>query len=240
MAATASAGRRWLAAVAIAVAVVAATTTLFRWPRSVDVPETVKTPRPVTLARNADELLTEEAALRDPTPLFLPTKWNTSENALLADVRRDLGSSFRGYEPKWRFTGSELELPLPAAIDVPQRGADVLATEKLAKPFVSFGQQEAQIQPLAGRGAFVEVATAGTGQSLLAQPLADARPPGEAVWQPLEFLVAVNASGLVGAPVLTTSSQVAAVDTYFRDYLVRTLHLGQRLPPGFYRVEIGP
>lgn len=240
MVASARAGRRWLASVAIAIAVVALATALFRWPRQAEVSKPMKTPPAVTLARNADELLTEEAALRDPTPLFLPTKWNTSENALLADVRRDLGSSFRGYEPKWRFTGSELALPLPAAIEVPRRGADVLATEKLAKPFVSFGQQDAQIKPLPERGAFVEVAAAGSGQSLLAQPLVDARPPGEAVWQPLEFLVAVNASGLVGAPALTTSSQVAAVDTYFRDYLVHTLHLGQRLPPGFYRVEIGP
>jgi hypothetical protein len=77
------------------------------------------------------------------------------------------------------------------------------------------------------------------GQRLLAQPLADANPPG-AAWQPLEFLVAVDAMGLVGPPILTESSRVAAVDGYFQNYLVKTLHAGQRLAPGFYRVCIGP
>ena len=56
----------------------------------------------------------------------------------------------------------------------------------------------------------------------------------------MEFLVAVDAMGLVGPPTLTESSRVAAVDGYFQNYLVKTLHAGQRLAPGFYRICIGP
>ncbi len=232
--------RIWLAAGAIAIAVLAMATALFRWPEDKTPTVPPKPPRPVTLARDTDELLTEEAALRDPTPLFLPTKWNASENALLADVRRDLGSSFRGYEPKWRYTGSELALPLPPAIEVPRQTAEVFAAEKLKRPFLGFGQRDTELKPLAARGAFVEIVAAGSGRTLLAEPLVEAVPPAEAAWQPLEFLVGINPIGVVGSPVLTTSSQVAAVDAYFRQYLLKTLHLGERLPPGFYRVAIGP
>ena len=56
----------------------------------------------------------------------------------------------------------------------------------------------------------------------------------------MEFLIAVDAMGLVGPPILTESSRVAAVDGYFQIYLVKTLHAGERLAPGFYRVCIGP
>ena len=94
---------------------------------------------------------------------------------------------------------------------------------------------DAGFTPLAGRRAL----DMGCGAGLLAEPLADANPPA-GDWQPMEFLVAVDPMGLVGPPTLTESSRVAAVDGYFQNYLVKTLHAGQRLAPGFYRICIGP
>ena len=77
---------------------------------------------------------------------------------------------------------------------------------------------------------------------LTAQNLGDdAKPPANnRDWQPVEFLFAINAAGSVGRPMVTTSSQVPEVDAYFRDYLAKSFHLGERLAPGFYRVVVGP
>jgi hypothetical protein len=44
----------------------------------------------------------------------------------------------------------------------------------------------------------------------------------------------------LGRPVDTASSDIEEVDAFFRDYLVKTLHLGERLAPGMYRVVVGP
>jgi len=65
-------------------------------------------------------------------------------------------------------------------------------------------------------------------------------PAGQLEWQPAEFLVCVTAEGLLGRPVETVSSDVEDVDAFFRDYLTNTLRLGERLPPGMYRVVVGP
>ena len=45
---------------------------------------------------------------------------------------------------------------------------------------------------------------------------------------------------MLGRPVETVSSDLEDVDVFFRDYLAKTLHLGERLPPGNYRVVVGP
>jgi hypothetical protein len=65
-------------------------------------------------------------------------------------------------------------------------------------------------------------------------------PAGSADWQPAEFLVSVTVSGILGRPVETASSDLEDVDVFFRDYLAKTLRLGERLPPGNYRVVVGP
>jgi hypothetical protein len=70
--------------------------------------------------------------------------------------------------------------------------------------------------------------------------LADARPPAAAQWRPMEFIAAVDPSGLVGPLVPTSRSGADDVDTYFGHYLADTLRVGQRLAPGFYRITVGP
>ncbi|MEO5668162.1 MAG: hypothetical protein ABIR96_08900 [Bdellovibrionota bacterium] len=182
----------------------------------------------------------EATTLRDPTPLFVPTQWNAGENALAADLQREPGSTFRGYAPRFAFAEADLTLDLPPAVRIPARLVDVFGVSKVERPYVGFGEQDRLVPALTARGAFVRILAAETGELLLAQPLFDAKPTDESLWQPLEFLIAVDPSGMVRPPVLTESSRVASVDGYFQDYLVQTLHIGERLAPGFYRVCIGP
>ncbi|MEO6875037.1 MAG: hypothetical protein ABI222_09460 [Opitutaceae bacterium] len=180
-----------------------------------------------------------DAALTDPTPLFLPTEWNAGQNALPANTQREPGGSFQGYPAKLIFAETELKLNFPSAVTVPARPADALASDRSNLLFLGVAQTDPAITQLVYRSGFIEILEAHSGQRVMAQPLSDARPPS-GVWQPMEFLLAVDAMGLVGPPTLTESSRVAAVDGYFENYLVKTLHAGQRLPPGFYRVCIGP
>jgi hypothetical protein len=187
-----------------------------------------------------DSLLHLETTLRDPTPLFLPTPWNAGEIAMPSQARREPGGSFQGYSPKPMFAEAELQLALPSPVAVPRTPAGIFALGQASLTYWGFGQVDQPIRPLPPRGAFVEILGAGDGHRRLAQPLADAQPPGEQPWQPLQFLVAVDAIGVVGPPVLTVSSRVAAVDGYFQSFLVGKLHIGELLGPGFYRISIGP
>lgn len=198
---------------------------------------------PVGIARfegeAADQVLKDEALLRDPSPLFLPSRWSASGDVLREDAWREPGTAFRGYEAKLKFAEAELALQMPAVAAVPARVAEVFAVGGEKRPFRGFGQTGATPEPLPERAAFLRVMSAGDGEQVMAQPLAEARPPIE-MWQPLEFLVAVDVTGVIRPPVLMESAGVAAVDSYFQAYIVDVLHLGERLAPGFYRVGIGP
>ena len=229
--------RRWIWATGGAMLVVIAVALLFRAP----VPRVgALKPAPVpTGPVRLVSLKQNEASLTDPTPLFLPTEWNAGQNALPANTQREPGGSFQGYPAKLAFAETELKLNLPSAVVVPARPADALAPDRSSVLFLGLGQVDKIVPQLVARNAFIEILAAVDGRSLLAQPLADATPP-DGDWQPMEFLVAVDPMGLVGPPTLTESSHVAAVDGYFQNYLVKTLHAGQRLAPGFYRICVGP
>ncbi len=185
-----------------------------------------------------------EASLTDPTPLFLPTEWNAGQNALPANTQREPGGSFQGYPAKLAFAVAETELklnlPPPVAVPAAPGGCAWRPTAPACHSWDWGRPIDVNVPQLVARKAFIEIlAAVDGGQCLLAQPLADANPP-DGDWQPMEFLVAVDPMGLVGPPTLTESSRVAAVDGYFQNYLVKTLHAGQRLAPGFYRICIGP
>jgi hypothetical protein len=87
----------------------------------------------------------------------------------------------------------------------------------------------------------VEATIIATGEKLLRNELAiEARPRGDKPWEPVEFQAVVNTSGLVVPLVVTKSSGVEEVDAHFRNFLARSFRIGQRLPPGFYRITVAP
>lgn len=232
---------RWLVASVVALAATALVVGLFRLPGGSEGPAGPQHRRvdPVTLAPRTDSLLNDEAMLRDPTPLFLPTKWNAADSALRPEARRETSGAFGSYPPALKFAGEELKLDLPAAVQVPSRPAEAFGADRSQRPLAGFGQGDWQVASLVPRAAYVKV-TGADGQVVFARAIEDAQPPNETGWQPLEFLMAVDATGIVRPPVLTESSRVAAVDGYFEDFLAKGLHIGERLAPGLYRVSIGP
>jgi hypothetical protein len=184
-----------------------------------------------------DPVVIQGTMLRDPTPLFLPTEFNSSRK----DYRpREPGGGFSGYPAELTFSEAELALHLPPAAAVPSAPVDALAGDPPGAPFLGFGRTDMIVEPLAPRGAYVDIVDSGSGRSVFSRPLPDARPPSSAPWKPMEFMAAVDPAGLVGPLVLTVHSNVAEVDAYFARFLSEELRVGQRLEPGFYRICVGP
>ncbi|MBS0663577.1 MAG: hypothetical protein JSR48_09960 [Verrucomicrobia bacterium] len=194
-------------------------------------------PAPVQLVN----LKKNDAALTDPTPLFLPTEWNAAQDPLPESARREPGSSFAGYPAKLKFAQNELTLTLPPPVEVPANPSLALELGRPPQTFLGLNPESNPVKQLAARKAFVEIVSARDGEPVMTEALSDASPPdSQGGWQPMEFLVAVDAMGLVGPPILTESSRVPGVDGYFRIYLEKSLRVGQRLAPGFYRISVGP
>jgi hypothetical protein len=186
-----------------------------------------------------DAMVREQADLFDPRPLFLPTRWNAQPRNLPAEVAREPGASFADFAPKWTFDESMLALSFPTVVATPSQPVEAFAVSTPVRPLLGLGRVDLAMTALTARGGFVEVQAAGTGERVLGQGLVEALPPA-VDWAPLEFLVAVNAAGLVGPPQLMRTSGSDAVDAYFRTFLVEKFRLGARLRAGFFRVCIGP
>ena len=192
-------------------------------------------------------VLREEAFLRDPTPLFLPTAELNAEQGV--DPKRNLrepGDTFLGYPEKVTFGRADVQFAFAPAVVVPDAKRPVKATSLTdwSMPLQGFGQRDEARPVLAPRGAYVEIVAAADGGSVgLEQALTEAKPPAQQEWQPMEFLAAIEPGGLVGLPSLVVSSGAEKVDQYFLEYLVNDWRVGERLSKlrtGFYRIKLGP
>ncbi|MES2693719.1 MAG: hypothetical protein V4773_09615 [Verrucomicrobiota bacterium] len=243
----------WAIAAASGVAVAAVVVTTFRVPeRGNPAPE--RAVHGVVLRRvdAGAEALSGEAALRDLTPLFLPTE----RNADLTRVRpREVRPSFleiKTVRPALADAGL-LDLDLPPAVTLngreiknsaptdKQLALNYLEESAIELLAAGFGRNPVQVGEMAPRGGFVEIVSARDGRRLIGERLdSKVRPPTDKVWQPVEFLATVGAAGLVAPLLPTVRSGVTEVDDFFRNYLARTYRVGERLPPGFYRIIVAP
>ena len=194
-----------------------------------------------------DALLREEALLRDPTPLFLPTAdLNAAQGVDPKRNLREPGDTFAGYSEKYAFPPADVQFAFDPAVVVPDEKRPVEATclADWSMPLQGFGRRDEARPVLAPRGAYVEIVAAADGASVgLEQALTGAQPPTQQEWQPMEFLAAIEPGGLVGLPSLVASSGVEKVDQYFLDYLVKDWRVGERLSKlktGFYLIKLGP
>lgn len=233
----------WITAMLAGAGLLALGVSLFRPPRVSEVPAPSHAGLMLGLGAPAgapaDPLFREDAEAHDPTPLFLPTRWNSSEKAA---PRREFTGAFDSFGAKLAFSETTLALDLPTVVAVPARAADALDANPPGQPFSGLGRADRPPPALAPRNALVEVVAAGSGQPIFTQALtnlpptmADSPPEGGA-W---EFMAAVDAAGLVGTLVQTIRSGTAA-DGFFLNYLVQNLRVGERLAPGFYRISVGP
>lgn len=184
-------------------------------------------------------LLNEEAMLFDPTPLFLPTEWNVGHNTLPDNLIRDIGHSFKDYPAQLTFDEVGVALGFPAPVEVPAKVTDALPMLGRQQPFAGMGRTGAPVAVLPERGARVEVMAVRDGVQALSLTVPVGQVPA-GLWQPMEFLLAVDAAGLVGPPVLMAQASDERLGATLQEMLAKTLHLGERLGPGIYRVCVGP
>ncbi|MBI5380385.1 MAG: hypothetical protein HZA31_00640 [Opitutae bacterium] len=239
----------WMALAAGAVLVAGAGLLLVRSPKTSGSAARAGSIPSVGLARldgaTGDAVLREEAWLRDPTPLFLPTEWNAAQGVDLQRTQlKEPGNTFEGYPAKLTFKTAKVQFDLPAAVAVPASPVGALQVGGWEMPFLGFGRRDVPPPALAARGACIEVMAANDGRRVgLDQALPMAQPPVALEWQPLEIMAAVDAAGLVGVPSLVVSSGVEEVDQYFLKLLTKDWRVGDRLAalaPGLYRIRLGP
>jgi hypothetical protein len=191
----------------------------------------------------ANQILREEAALRDPSPLFLPTPMNSSQAVSPRSILREPGDSFNRYSTKLVFPGGQLALQLPDPVTVPAKPADELGRIPWDRPFAGIGQSEQPRPQLEPREALLEVSKAGNGQIVLTKPLTGLSLPENIDWRPCEFIIQTDATGILGSAPLVQSSGSEAVDHAFTDYLEHhwiSAIQKARLPAGLYRIILGP
>lgn len=192
-------------------------------------------------------LLREQAAIFDPTPLFLPTKWNAGQQPLPASVEHQPGQIFESFQPQLVFEKSRLDLPIPPPHVLPKSPIDLLK-QPSRDPFLGFDRQDQKLVPLPARYGIVEVIRAEDGKLIFSQGLGKpiVAADNSSNWQPMEFLAVVTVTGLLGRPVMLPREGLpgnAATENMVSDlrhYLSADLHLGERLEPGIYRVVVGP
>ena len=170
----------------------------------------------------------DEALLRDPTRLFLPTRWNAAQGVRPDRALREPGEAFAGFGAKFVFGENQAELALPSVVVVPEHPAAAIRPSDWQAPFLGLGRTDAMVVPLPARTARLEVRFCRDGRQVVEQELAEIVPFGAQDWQPLEFGVAVAAGGAIGAPALVTSSGVEVVDECALSPIaaVRVTHLG--------------
>lgn len=193
--------------------------------------------------RGGNAALLQQVELYDPKPLFLPTPINSSDPELPADLRREPGAAFRAFPAQYAIDEYDMKkVAFPESIAVPENPVQALSTGKAPNPFYVFGRIDYPYKPLPARLAFMEVQQAKSGRTVLATPLSveQTAPLPVVDWQPMEMIIAVEATGLVGEPTVTSGSGFEAVDNYFRMYVAKQIRLGARLAPGFYALRIGP
>ena len=190
----------------------------------------------------------DRVALLDTSPLYLPTRWNTTSGYL--DAIRSLRPRelFDPFPPRLSFADSpaaaELSLRLETAADPREI---VLGRERF--PFASLGRVDSERPGHAVRFARVAVYRFGEPAPLfevevLPDEVADTFDETIFPGEPMAFSVQVTGFGGLGPFVRLQSSGREELDTFFRDGFRERLRDAWRergeLTPGYYRVEVGP
>jgi hypothetical protein len=189
-----------------------------------------------------DQFLRERADLFDPTPLFFPTDWNFGQRPLPESMRRQPGQVFGSFGANFTFGEQNIRVYGSEVTPVPEQLPDVLVQGNEA-PFAGMGQIDVQRPALVERAGFLEVVKVDDGKIVMSKILTGFVVPS-LDFVPMEFLIVVSSSGIVGELVQMPGSILGEVDekadAFFRSYLVKTFRLGERLNPGRYRVVVGP
>ncbi len=190
-----------------------------------------------TEAENAE--LVGELALKDPTPLFLPTRWNSGQVDRAMTAERSSGASFGQIDAKWVFPDGENRLNLPDGVAVPNSAVSALESMGARLRGGELARRDDVDRSLPARAGLMEVVAIGTGETVFRKPL----PLGEAggaISAPIEAMLAINAGGFWVRPTVAQVVEGGAVEFDRVNLMLREARLETFLEPGFYRILLGP
>jgi hypothetical protein len=183
------------------------------------------------------DLVAEQIAAYDPTPMFIPSAMNNSDPALPADAWLGAAGPFEDLSPALVKTGP-LRFPAPVPLPVsPVAGLHL--TERAEAP-LALARMDTAGEGLAVRAARIEVANVDDEGTALVLELVSPVSIPQGDWQPFELMGAISRSGQVGELVITTSSGADEIDEFFRSHLKENLRVGARVKAGFYVFHVGP
>lgn len=182
-----------------------------------------------------DRILRERAAFQDASPLFFPTPSNfrasrRPEIRPTSEVFQNFGAVLK-YEARAPRFGTESTTPPETAQELMERGNEA--------PFAGLGQVDRPTEALPSRWGRIECKSLLDGRLMLILDIGAAGSPA-VEYGAMEFVAKVGLAGLVGTPLLTRGSGSKEVDDFVLNYLVKTARIGAQLPPGTYRITVGP
>jgi len=217
---------------------------LIRFPRPTEISSASKAANNyVGLGRldptDSDEVTHEDATLRDPTPLFLPTEWNAGNLVRPPSLAVGPDTRFQNFPPKLTQPDSGVRMAFDPTVTNPSTPAAGLRVGERQDPYGAIGRSDRVTDAIGQRFGFIEVIAAKDGRQVIAQAIAPLLGRTSPEWQPMELLVGVSPSGLEALTVIS-SSGLEEWDQFMAIFLKNTFRLGERLRPGFYRVSVGP
>lgn len=199
---------------------------------------------PPPLSEEANEHLQEEMALLDPTPLFLPTRWNSGGAAVPRAEQQLSASSFRDFGPWYAFSEDDPAVSFKLGSEPP---ASALEAVPLMRPDAGpaglvLGRRDEPVRPLGRRAGWIEIATAADGVIRVQDDLrlgAGSSLGDDVLWMPVDLVVAVAKSGMVGRPMLLGSTGDERMDGMLPELIARDRRILGLLSPGIYRISVG-
>jgi hypothetical protein len=184
--------------------------------------------------------LAEQTLLFDSAPLFLPTRWNTSQpTPPVALTRKQAADPFPAPEPVLSIDQVRLP-PDEVALAGDNQQSHELLRPAYWSPFHGFGLgNQTEISPIpAGIGLQAVAMSSGETVVSLRLPVTHPALVETSLWSPAVFTILVDEAGAIGSPMLMESSFDERVDDALRD-LLRTLDWTSLVPFGYYRVTVG-
>ncbi len=232
----------WAISITVALVVAVAVGLLVQLPRKQALPKSRPGGGLGVLPLESNKPLAEQAELHDPVPLFLNAGWNSRPAAPSSTAGLEPGLELaRSFTGKLAYAEDSASVDFPARVPIPARPADAIGLGDPELPFLGMGRKDREIPAPPVRAAYIEVVASDTGQTVtsVTGPIRDAKLPTASDWQPLEMLVVIDRAGLVAPPTVSRTSTVDGVDDFFRVYVEKGIHLGEKLGPGSYVVTIG-
>jgi hypothetical protein len=184
-------------------------------------------------------LARSELLLQDPTPLFLPTEYNSGRVETAMTTERSPGTSFVPIPAKLLFQDTNIQLALPEVVAIPPNALAVVTGTGAHVKLQELARQDEASAPLSVRAGQLQVLSMATGKTLWSQEIA-AGAVKLGLESPWEFILAVNRAGLLSFPTVVKAGEGDLIDVVRIAEVLQEKHLGARLDPGIYRILLGP